>query len=298
MPKQIEFDGTIHEFPDDFTDADIAAALGGGQPPGPRRTATPPPPQATIGMMQPSTMQGDPKRTEPYLAEEWAGMPAGERLRNVAQWGAKALLGGIAGPTGIDAAEHPKTTLLTAALPVVAQKAPGIVAKGLGVSKARAGGRIQGAIEAGKDVRVPMTPGAQDAALRARELTGSRNAELNNLFDRLTNPKVTKYRGDDLLAQEAQDFIAKFGAMSADDALKLPPAARGEITTLVKEMRSALTGSLEAVGKGEQYARGVREYRRAGRLADLVEKAQPYLKKLGYAAAAGAGYKGLNTGQP
>lgn len=27
MPKQIEFEGKIHEFPDDFTDADIAAAL-------------------------------------------------------------------------------------------------------------------------------------------------------------------------------------------------------------------------------------------------------------------------------
>jgi len=30
MPKQVEFDGQIHEFPDDFSDADIAAALGGG----------------------------------------------------------------------------------------------------------------------------------------------------------------------------------------------------------------------------------------------------------------------------
>ena len=29
MPR-VEFEGQIHEFPDDFTDADIAAALGGG----------------------------------------------------------------------------------------------------------------------------------------------------------------------------------------------------------------------------------------------------------------------------
>jgi hypothetical protein len=28
MPQRIEFEGAIHEFPDDFTDADIAAALG------------------------------------------------------------------------------------------------------------------------------------------------------------------------------------------------------------------------------------------------------------------------------
>jgi hypothetical protein len=30
MPQQVEFDGEVHEFPDDFTDADIAAALEGG----------------------------------------------------------------------------------------------------------------------------------------------------------------------------------------------------------------------------------------------------------------------------
>ena len=29
MPQQIEFEGVVHEFPDDFTDADISAALGG-----------------------------------------------------------------------------------------------------------------------------------------------------------------------------------------------------------------------------------------------------------------------------
>ena len=28
MPQRIEFEGAIHEFPDDFSDADIAAALG------------------------------------------------------------------------------------------------------------------------------------------------------------------------------------------------------------------------------------------------------------------------------
>lgn len=32
MPIEVEIDGTVHEFPDDFTDADIAAALGGGAP--------------------------------------------------------------------------------------------------------------------------------------------------------------------------------------------------------------------------------------------------------------------------
>jgi hypothetical protein len=41
--KQIDFEGTTHQFPDDFTDADIAKALGGGAPAAP---ATPPPKSA------------------------------------------------------------------------------------------------------------------------------------------------------------------------------------------------------------------------------------------------------------
>jgi hypothetical protein len=32
MPQRVEFDGEVHEFPDDFTDADIEAALGGAAP--------------------------------------------------------------------------------------------------------------------------------------------------------------------------------------------------------------------------------------------------------------------------
>lgn len=32
MPKRVEFEGVVHEFPDDFTDAEIASALGGDQP--------------------------------------------------------------------------------------------------------------------------------------------------------------------------------------------------------------------------------------------------------------------------
>lgn len=256
---------------------------------------TPQPPQSTIGMMQPSTTQGDPKRTEPYLAEEWSAMPTGEKIRNVAQWGAKAILGGIAGPEGIDAAEHPKTTLATAAIPLVAQKVPGILAKAAGISKARGGQNMQTALEAGEGLRVPMSSKAQDATLRARELTGSRNAELNGLLDRLTNPKVTKYRGDDLVVREAQDFITKFGAMSAEDASRLPPVAQRELTTIARELRATLTETLDTVGKGDQYAKGVREFRRASRAAELLEKAAPYLKKLGYYTAAGAGYRGLTS---
>lgn len=278
---EVEFNGELYEVEANSPE-EAASAFG------PQRQATPPPPNATIGMMQPSTMQGDPKRTEPYLAEEWAGMSGGEKLKNVAQWGAKAVMGAFAGPTGVDAAEHPKTTLATAALPLAAQKVPGVIAKVAGVSKQRGGANMDAALAGGKGLRVPMTPNAQDAALRARELAGSRNSEINNLFDRLTNPKVVKYRGDDLVTREAQDFITKFGNMSFDDQAKLPPVVRKELTTLTNELRSALTETLETVGKGDQYTRGVNEFRRAKRIEELMEKAAPYMKQLGYWVTGGS----------
>src|SRR4051812_14192061 len=39
MPKTIEFDGKQHVFPDDFSDADISAALSTGQPQQPQGVA-------------------------------------------------------------------------------------------------------------------------------------------------------------------------------------------------------------------------------------------------------------------
>lgn len=41
MAKRVEFDGVVHEFPDDFTDADIQAALGTEEPSAPARGMLP-----------------------------------------------------------------------------------------------------------------------------------------------------------------------------------------------------------------------------------------------------------------
>ena len=51
--------------------------------------------------------------------EQWAGMSAGEKMRNVLQWGGKA----ITGMTGIDrsAVESPTLTLAGAVAPAVAK---------------------------------------------------------------------------------------------------------------------------------------------------------------------------------
>lgn len=254
----------------------------------PPKQATPPPASATIGMMAPSTVNGDPARQNPANA----GIGS-DRVR-----GWMDQMDQRSGELRQDAVEHPIRTAAVIAAPLALKAVPGIVAGGkelgaraVGISKARAGTNIDAALKAGNGLRVPQTPGSQDAAMRAKELTGTSNSELNRFFDRLTNPKVTKYRGDDLSVREAQDFVMKFGAMSADDALKLPAAARPEITKLVQELRSALAGTLDTVGKGAQYTRGVDEYRKAMRAAEIWEKAKPSVMRwarwLGGAAVAG-----------
>lgn len=176
-------------------------------------------------------------------------------------------------------------------------KGPGIIARGLRISKERAGANMQGALDAGKDLRVSLTPGVQEAAMRAYDVSGAGRTlppSLNKFLNRLTSPKVTGYRGDDLATREAQDFVSSFTSLSADDMAKMAPEMRSQLTKLAIELRAALTDTLDAVGKGDQYARGVAEYRRAAKVAERWEQAKPWLRRLGYAAAAGAGYRGVS----
>jgi hypothetical protein len=305
MPKRIEFEGKVHEFPDDFSDADIAAALGGGSD-----APAQPPTGATIG----ADNRGMLGRARD-AALNMQGIPgviagaASQAFDSVADLGDMARAGwNMLAPEALEVDRPAQRIEHIPAMNPYQQlgqrgvqaaeiaggvkaltKVPGVVARGLGISKVRGGANMQEALEAGKDLRVPLNEGSQEAALRARELVGSRNAELNGFFDRLTNPKVTQYRGDDLAVREAQDFVTKFSAMSMEDAAKLPPVARREMTKLAVELRSALTDTLDTVGKGGQYEAGVKEFRRSMRAAELWEGAKPWLKKLGYVGAAGTG---------
>jgi len=171
----------------------------------------------------------------------------------------------------------------------VARKAPGVIAKGLGISKARAGANMGAALEAAKDVTVPLSEATQAAALRSRDLAGTGNKVVNQLLDRLTNPKVTQYRGGDLLAKETQDFITKLGDLSAKDAQGTSKAAMRELVRLTQGMRSDLTTALGPAGTADQYARGVAEYARAAKAGKAAKWVAGASGVTG-AAAAGIGW--------
>lgn len=100
MPQRIEIDGTVHEFPDDFTDADIAAAL----------SSEPAQPMPSHAPNQISQM-------------EWDALSAGEKMQRGLQWAGRAIGGAFMGPEGVNAADHPATTLASAAIPPIAGSA-------------------------------------------------------------------------------------------------------------------------------------------------------------------------------
>ncbi|HYE17075.1 MAG TPA: hypothetical protein VEA69_01405 [Tepidisphaeraceae bacterium] len=163
--------------------------------------------------------------------------------------------------------------------PLQAIKAvPGVIAKGLGISKARAGANMQSAIEAAKSVPVnPRESG--NIALRMFESKGYETVPqpVQTFLRRLTAPGEKPF-----LVPEAQTAVSSMSAHSADALRKMSPQMRRQMTQLAKALRGEITEAAETVGKGAQYAKGVREFRRA----NVVGKAT---KRTAQAAGIGVG---------
>ncbi len=80
MPIHVEFDGTTHEFPDDFTQQDIAKALGGAKAP------------PSSALKDATSVAGELAPTVGGIAGTVAGGPAGAFLGGAAGEGYKQLL--------------------------------------------------------------------------------------------------------------------------------------------------------------------------------------------------------------
>lgn len=245
MPIDVEFGGQVHQFPDDATDAEIASALEALSP----KQATPPPPSATIGMLAPSTVQGDP------APERNAGI-GNERVR-----GWMNQMDQRSGELRQEAAEHPIRTAAMIAAPTVLSKAPGILARAAGISATRGGQNVRAGIEAAKNVSVNVEqPGRVGVEMLDYQGIETIPRAAQSFMRRITDP--TK---GDLLVEEAQRYMSSLGRISTGEFNKLTPNMQRQVAAMSKALRESL---VEATGgQGGQYARGVREYARAGKAA-------------------------------
>lgn len=231
---EIEKDGEIYEVEAASPEAAVAALSSLGQP---QKPQAPPPPNKTIGLQ---------------WRPEHAAL--GKQIEAADMGGSNPM------------AMFPAGKTLAAAKAV-----PGVVARGLGISKARAGQNIDAALTAAKDARVPMEKAAP-IINRAKELgaTGHNRSQVIHKLEMA----VKKAQDGSLSPREAQDFVSSASRMSSAEGSRISPAMHRQVAELAATLRQLLTETVEtAAGKGAQYASGVKEYRRAAKTANFAKKA-------------------------
>lgn len=186
MPT-IEFEGETHVFPDDFTDADIAKALG-TKPPGPPNAGLAPAAGGTPPLALNPNFKYDPER--PGSGEIGGGPDIMTALKNAAR-----------GPAMGAAAAAP---IMSAGASVPVQAAV-MGASGAAQSKLQGGSNTEAAISGGLGAALGAAPAVFPSTLRSKA-----GAALGN-FTKQFGGKTINPTGPMTVVQEAQQ-AAKAGA--------------------------------------------------------------------------------------
>lgn len=149
--------------------------------------------------------------------------------------------------------------------------APGMVARGLGISAKRAGQNFSEVAQAANQVPVNLerVRPAVDSANALAEAGAQRPKVVTKLVKRFQNPDAMNY-------EEGRRFYQNVSSLSAKDSAKANAAMHRQISEIKKVLNEALTESAESVGKGDQYTAAMREYRRAMQARKLGENAVKY----------------------
>jgi len=242
----VEVDGVQYDIEGDRppTEAEARAAIAASQ-----KQATPPPPSATIGMKAQSTFAGDPAPSE-FTSIDAMIAPGGplEDYKGLVQG---ARYGAFGSPL----------------VPAAAKATPGIIARGLGISKERAGERINAGVQAAKNtpinVEAPGKIGAEMLDFQGIE-TIPRVAQ--SFMRRITDPSKP-----DLTVEEAQRYMSSISRLSTGEFGKLTPNMQRQVAAMSQALRESLVDATG--GYGGQYAKGVREYARSAKAAKYGKKA-------------------------
>jgi len=174
------------------------------------------------------------------------------------------------------------------ALPV-----PGAVSKVAEVipTAEKAGAKFAEVMGAAHSVPININlPG--DVALRYRDLKAAGGGNVKVMEDFLK--RVTDPDKGPLTYQEARDFYSNATRISADEAQKLTPVMRRQVSIFTKVLGDSIGSAADQVGKLEQYQNAMNEYHNAMRIRALGEGAKKALtsEAAKIAAAAGAGAVG------
>lgn len=212
---------------------------------------------------------------------DWAKLSANEKLQNILKFGGYAIANAFGmGEPGMDAVDHPKTTLALAALGPVAKGVKALIP-----SAERAGANFETVMQAAKNVPIDVRePGK--VALRIHELAsrgGSMPKSVRDILNRMTDPN----KGE-LTYGEARDFYHNISRLSADEYKRLTPVIRREIGQLRVALNKSLEGAAQNVNRLPEYKAAMREYARSAQVRGIVDDTVQSFKK--YALPGGLAY--------
>ncbi len=314
MPRLVKGpDGVTHSFPDDVTDDEVRAALGGDQAPPKGQTA--PGDSFADKLRNAASMLGNTALGFGKAAAHTA-LDAGEALSDIrnpfspTSGTLREAVDTLYAKPGLSAAAMAAAREATAYKPLGTEGAiPERIGAGLETaaemavpvgeaaaaipSTARAGRAFQDVMGAAKSIPI-NTSGPGDVALRIAEMaqrgggTQWGPAPVRQFIQYVTDPKKPE-----MTYEVARDFASNISRLSANEMMKLPPAMQREVAGLRVALNKSVAEAAGQAGKGIEYAKAMNEYARAkqleGVLADFgtgVKKAVPYV---GIGTAIGAG---------
>jgi hypothetical protein len=153
-------------------------------------------------------------------------------------------------------------------------------------SAERAAGKFSDIMGAAKQIPINVNaPG--DVALRTKDLAssgGTMPKVVNDFIKRVTDPD----KGP-LTYEEGRDFYSNATRISADEAQRLTPVMKRQVSMFTHALNSSLQDAAAQVGKLTDYQDAMTEYHNAMRLKALGQGVKDALTSTAAKAAAGAG---------
>lgn len=159
-------------------------------------------------------------------------------------------------------------------------------------STEKAAGILEDVAKAANHIEVPHINRPLTEAIRIRDMANSGATMpkvVRNFLQRLSKPEPLTYK-------EARQFYENATRVSFDESNRLTPKAKYLLGKFTKALDTSIHEAAKTVGKGDEYAKGMRAYHSAAKLKDFTSRVKTEVlpraaKGAAYTVGAGAGYK-------